>query len=1002
MTDILKVLLVEDDESDAGLILRCLEKAGYAPESERVETGAELQFALTSRAWDIVLSDYRLPQFDALAALALLKASGIDIPFVVISGQLGEETAVALMQAGAQDTLRKDNLARLAPVVARELAEALQRQAFRLAGQQLREGEARYRSLFENSPIAQWEEDFSEVKKRIDALRAGGLTDFRAYLASQAGLVLEFARIVKILDVNQAALDFQKLTSKQEFLGGLGPFIPEGATQEFLPELIMIFEGRVHFEYEGINQDGVDFHMHWAAISGHEHDLSRVIVSIQDISQRKQAERQLRQAETRLRSLVEKMPAIVYTELADEPGRIVYISPQIEAMTGYAPQEWIGSLSFWKKIVHPDDLEMVEQEDMRCVRSGQPFKVDYRIRRRDGQPIWMRDEAVLIHDEDGKALFWQGVKHDINEEKRAEAELKSSQAQLAQLLGNLPGMAMRSRLDPDWGMEFASEGSLALTGYLPEELTANSGQLFGSLIHPQDREMVRQTILNSTRAGTPFQITYRLLPSVGPEKWVWEKGQAILTGSQQPQTIEAFLIDITESKLVEAAVQRHLAELEVLFETSLRINRLLDPRKIADGVIEILETNLNWRHISIRLYNAQTGRVDLLAMNQSSSRPHGELEAQELALSQSITGRNAGLSGWVYQHGEAVLCPRVKDDSRYVETHPEVRSGLYVPLRSGERIIGSISVESDLELAFNEQDERMLSTMANQIAISIENAQLYLLAQVELAARAQAEAELLQAQTRLEQRVAERTADLKEANLRLEKAARLKDEFLASMSHELRTPLTGILGLSDVLQLQTYGPLSDKQLTALKHIAVSGRHLLDMINDILDFSRIEARLLILRLVPCQVAPICQSGLKMVADQAAKRKVETNFSIDKPDLVIQADPQRLKQMIANLLSNAIKFTPVGGRLGIEVKCGQQDGLAHITVWDTGIGIKKEDMPRLFQTFVQLDSSLARQYNGTGLGLALVLRLAELHGGSISVESRFGEGSRFTLSLPWEGR
>ncbi|MCX6081824.1 MAG: ATP-binding protein [Chloroflexi bacterium] len=266
--------------------------------------------------------------------------------------------------------------------------------------------------------------------------------------------------------------------------------------------------------------------------------------------------------------------------------------------------------------------------------------------------------------------------------------------------------------------------------------------------------------------------------------------------------------------------------------------------------------------------------------------------------------------------------------------------------------------------------------------------------------RKQAEAELLQSQALLEQRVVERTAELEAANILLEKAARLKDEFLASMSHELRTPLTGILGLSDVLQLQTFGKLSERQSAALEHINSSGRHLLDLINDILDYSKIEAHQLSLHYAPCQVMQICNGGLKAVSKQTTKKKMQTSISIFPPDLVIQADPTRLKQMLTNLLSNAIKFTPAGGSLGIEVTCSLEERLARITVWDSGIGIRAEDMPRLFQSFVQLDASLARRYNGTGLGLVLVHRLAGLHGGSVRVESDFGGGSRFTISLPWQ--
>jgi signal transduction histidine kinase len=265
--------------------------------------------------------------------------------------------------------------------------------------------------------------------------------------------------------------------------------------------------------------------------------------------------------------------------------------------------------------------------------------------------------------------------------------------------------------------------------------------------------------------------------------------------------------------------------------------------------------------------------------------------------------------------------------------------------------------------------------------------------------RKKAELALREAHNLLELRVLERTADLQAANLALEKAAHVKDEFLASINHELRTPLTGILGLSEVMQLQTYGPLNEKQMTALKHIVASGKLLLKLINDILDFSRIEARQLSLNIGPCQLNQICEASLQAVAIQTQQKKMETSFNCNPASIVIQADAHRLRQMLDNLINNAIKFTPPGGSLGIEVNGSPAEQLARITVWDTGIGIRSEDLPRLFQIFVQLDSSLARQYNGTGLGLALVQRLAELHDGSVSVQSQPGHGSRFTICLPW---
>lgn len=240
---------------------------------------------------------------------------------------------------------------------------------------------------------------------------------------------------------------------------------------------------------------------------------------------------------------------------------------------------------------------------------------------------------------------------------------------------------------------------------------------------------------------------------------------------------------------------------------------------------------------------------------------------------------------------------------------------------------------------------------------------------------------------------------LRRANLELERAMRMKDEFLASMSHELRTPLTGILGLSEALQMKTYGDLNERQLRSLKNIETSGRHLLELINDILDLSKIEAGKFDMQFEPCSLGDICQASLQLTRGMAHKKQQRVSFAIEPASLVVRADPRRLKQMLVNLLSNAIKFTPEGGSLGLEVRADGKAGVVAITVWDKGMGIAEENLKRLFKPFVQLDSSLARQHSGTGLGLSLVQRMAELHGGSVRVESAPGEGSRFTILLPW---
>lgn len=286
------------------------------------------------------------------------------------------------------------------------------------------------------------------------------------------------------------------------------------------------------------------------------------------------------------------------------------------------------------------------------------------------------------------------------------------------------------------------------------------------------------------------------------------------------------------------------------------------------------------------------------------------------------------------------------------------------------------------------QDLNRVLTQTNQALIA------------EIAERKRVEAALQDERASLAYRVEVRTKDLKKANEELARVALLKDEFLANMSHELRTPLNSILGISEALQEQVYGRLNDKQLQAVGNVEESGRHLLALINDILDLSKIAAGKLELDVAPVLVERVCQASLRFIQQMAQRKQLKISTNIDAAAMTIQADERQLKQILVNLLSNAVKFTPESGTIGLEVEGNATKEIVHFTVWDQGIGIGHQDLEQLFQPFVQLDSSLSRQYPGTGLGLALTQRLVDLHGGCISVESEPGKGSRFTVSLPWQ--
>ncbi len=236
---------------------------------------------------------------------------------------------------------------------------------------------------------------------------------------------------------------------------------------------------------------------------------------------------------------------------------------------------------------------------------------------------------------------------------------------------------------------------------------------------------------------------------------------------------------------------------------------------------------------------------------------------------------------------------------------------------------------------------------------------------------------------------------LTDKNHQLEAVNQNKSDFLSHINHELRTPLTGILGFARMLQDEIYGPLNDKQKQYMQGIITSGDHLLSLINDFLDISKIEANREELFLEMVAVEDVCLSAVSMLRSRAKEQGIELNLEIGAAVNMCTTDQRRLKQILLNLLSNAIKFTEKGS---VTLKVEHHRNKLTFSVIDTGIGIKPEDLEQLFQPFQQIHSHLSRKHKGTGLGLALSRKLAQLHGGDITVTSNVGKGSCFILHLP----
>jgi signal transduction histidine kinase len=228
-------------------------------------------------------------------------------------------------------------------------------------------------------------------------------------------------------------------------------------------------------------------------------------------------------------------------------------------------------------------------------------------------------------------------------------------------------------------------------------------------------------------------------------------------------------------------------------------------------------------------------------------------------------------------------------------------------------------------------------------------------------------------------------------------ASRAKSEFLATMSHELRTPLNAIIGFSEVLRQGQAGEMEPRQRDYCGEIHAGGVHLLTLINDILDLSKIEAGRMTLDLETVDLAALLRGSLAIVRERAQLHGIALEARIAADVGEARVDARKLKQIVYNLLANAVKFTPDNGRVVLEAKRVAGDG-CEIAVRDNGIGIAPRDLQRLFQPFEQLQGSLERKYEGTGLGLSMVKRLAELHGGTVGVQSESGLGSRFAVCLP----
>jgi PAS domain S-box-containing protein len=673
-----------------------------------------------------------------------------------------------------------------------------------------------------------------------------------------------------------------------------------------------------------------------------------------DIRDRKHIEAQLRRQEAHLNT-AQRIANLGSWEFDPQTSKITW-SDEVFRIFGRDPALKPPSYEELQQILHPADCDRHHTLVERAITTGEPYEVEYRFYHTDGSLRYALARGEAILNDQLQITRLVGTVLDVTTQKQAEEELRNLSDRLA-LAVKSGGIGIWEWVIPTntliWDDRMYELYGTRRSDFIGTEQAWVNG------LHPDDRDQAIAALHQALVGAEEFTPEFRVMWPDGTVRHL--KAYALIHRNQQGEPLKMVGInyDITARKQAEAALR----------ESEARLQAILNYAPAA-----IYLKDLAGRYLVVnRAFQEVAGK--------SADQCIGKTDAELFPMS---------------------IAARFQSNDQ-------------------KTLQGRQSCEYEEEIAVDGQRQIFFSI---KFPLLDEQGKPYALGGIstDITDRKQAEQKLQQANETLAQ-----------SNRQLERATRLKDEFLANMSHELRTPLNAILGMAEGLQEQIFGDLNEQQIKAIATIERSGRHLLELINDILDLSKIEAGKLHLEVTEVSISAVCNHSILFVRQMAQQKNISLRVQMADDIGYIQADDRRLRQILLNLLTNAVKFTPEGGNVTLSVwtetlnsssiltpdsaasdSAAPEDSLDVMqsgassraptfsqicfTVSDTGIGIAPENLPKLFQSFVQLDSRLNRQHAGTGLGLALVRRLVEMHGGTVTVHSVLGEGSRFTVRLP----
>ncbi len=809
-------------------------------------------------------------------------------------------------------------------------------------------GEHRWQSLFEGAPIPIWEEDFSAVSQRFGELRAAGVGDLEDHLARRPQEVVRLARLVRIAEASHSTVGFFGLRSKNELPGALSALFGESSYPVFARELCALWRGESAFECEielrapGSGRRILAVRRHCVA-PGFEGTLSRVVVSFLDLTElaaQREAAREKAEQRDRFFDLALDMLCIT-----DAQGHFLFLNRAWERTLGYRLEELLGK-SFMD-FVHPEDAETTRRSfaEVRTGKSVLNFVNRYRCK--DGSSRWLE-----WHSSPSFGPFVYAAARDITRRRRAE-EVRMAHLRFLKDLGRFD-QAIRQTDDLEKMME---SGLNATRSIFESDRTW--------LLYPCDPNAPSWTVpMERTRPEYPGAFSAGIVVPMNQE--AREIFKAALA-SPDPVPCDPRTGGPLPRELVEAFTVR--SQIFLAVHPKLGAPWLLGMHQCSHPRIWADEEILLFGEIGRRLADGLSSMLLLKDLRESE-------EKHKLLIETTNTG-------YVILDAQG----RVTDANRE-----------YLRL-AGRRELKEILGKDVSEWTAAHERERLAAAKARCLEQgSIRNLELDYVGADGRTTPVEMNASLLcTAKATSIMAVCRDITDRRRADDDLREAARRKDEFLAMLGHELRNPMAPIRNATCLLRRLDSGDPRGRR--AREIIERQTAHLTRIVDDLLDVSRIARGKISLRREQLDWAAIVRDAAEDHRGSLEARGVALRVEIPVAPLWVEGDATRLAQVLSNLLHNSEKFTQAGGTVALELRPSPEGKAAVLTVEDTGMGMSKETLGRLFAPFVQAGTDLARSRGGLGLGLALVKGLLDLHGGSIEAASEGqGRGSRFTVELP----